>query len=230
MKYVTFIIYSLCYIIYFMLFSKELYTGGHIIELYYPLGILVGIIVTVFLKRKLKINDIKRLVTGFTFGTSLLIIMPLALDVAYGSIMSDFYMGGYQNLFQIAEYVQQEDNLVIIHLKKLQEGVFAHNIQNGRTVMSDNRVIQGTYFINEKEYIIFDWDKREIINRKTADEIGQLAHEYIINKQDFNQEYYGDILKYEMNGYGVFFWCEQNNFSLELHIKDNDYYFEDSLI
>lgn len=84
--------------------------------------------------------------------------------------------------------------------------------------------------INEKEYIIFDWDKREIINRKTADEIGQLAHEYIINKQDFNQEYYGDILKYEMNGYGVFFWCEQNNFSLELHIKDNDYYFEDSLI
>ena len=86
--------------------------------------------------------------------------MPLALDVAYGSIMSNFYMGGYQNLFQIAEYVQQEDNLVIIHLKKLQEGVFAHNIQDGRTVMSDNRVIQGTYFINEKEYIIFDWDER----------------------------------------------------------------------
>ena len=220
------VIYSLCYTIYFMLFSKEIYTGGHIIELFYPLGILLGVIVTYFLKMKIIKGDIRQLILGFTFGMALLILIPLAMDGVYGSIMSDLYMGGYQNLFQIPEYMQQEDNLVTIHLEKLQEGVFAHNIQAGYKVMSGDHIIQRIYFINEKEYIIFDWNKKEIINRNKVSEIERLAHEYIMDDQEINKEYYGEILKYRMDGYGVFFWCEKNNFRLTLYTEEGEFYFE----
>ncbi|HHX60629.1 MAG TPA: hypothetical protein GX707_07940 [Epulopiscium sp.] len=225
MRYYVITIYSLSYIIYFMLFSKELYTGGHIIKLYYPLAILLGIIITWFLKVKIIKDDIRQLILGFTFGITFLILIYITMDGLYGSIISDFYMGGYQNLFQIPEYMQQEDNLVTIHLAKLKEGVFAHNIQTGHQVMANNYIIQRIYFINEKEYIIFDWDKREIINRKTVSEIEQLAHEFIINAEEINKEYFGEIIKYRVDGDGVFFWCKKHDFHLTLYTRDGAFYF-----
>lgn len=223
---ISMIIYSLCYIMYFMLFSKELYTGGHIIKLYYPLGILIGIIIVFFLKAKIIEGDIRQLIIGFTNGMAFLILMPITMSGLYGSIISDFYLGGYQNLFQMAEYIQQEDNLVTIHLEKLKEGVFAHSIESGYKVLLGDIITQRIYFINEKEYIIFDWNKREIINRKTISEIEQLAYESIMNDQEINKEYFGTILGHRMDGYGVSYRCEKNDFNLKLYTKKGGFYFK----
>lgn len=223
---ITMITYSLFNVIYFMLFSKELYTGGHIIKIYYPLGILLGVMLTLFFKVKTKKRDIRQLIIGFIFGMVVLIFIPITMDWGYGSIIASFYRDGYQNLFQMPEYIQQEDNLVTIHLEKLKEGVFAHSMQAGYEVLSDDNIIQRIYFINEKEYIIFDWSTKEIINRKKVSEIEQLAHEYLKNDHEINKEYYGEILKYRMDEYGVFFWCEKHDFHLTLYTKEGDFYFK----
>jgi len=102
------LVYNILFsIIYFCIFSKALYRTGSIINIYYPGAIVIGVGIFLILNKKFwSLNHIN--LTIAILGLVIFIfLIPLILDVFWGSQLRNLYLMGYNNLFDIWSYYRE---------------------------------------------------------------------------------------------------------------------------
>jgi len=100
-------------ILYFALFSRELYRGGDIIQLYYPRGILCCVVLTLIYNSFV----LKQNITLLAINCGIAIIVFIAVRFLFGYLfrgfIGDYYARGYENLFQLFSYFRERDDWTI---------------------------------------------------------------------------------------------------------------------
>ena len=92
------IIYCICY---FILCSKEIYTAGNIIEVYYPGCIVIGVILNYMCTSKLSKVELLSSTCILIFITFL---VPFIIDKAFHSYLMQYYMAGYPNMLYFMKW------------------------------------------------------------------------------------------------------------------------------
>jgi len=90
--------------IYFSLFSKSLYRYGKIIDVYYPIGIGIGIVILFVLGKVILHWSNKFIISTIVVLVVLFFVFSWLVNLFAGDILRDFYMRGYENLFHLPEY------------------------------------------------------------------------------------------------------------------------------
>ena len=93
------VIYCICY---FILRSKEIYTYGNIIEVYYPVCIAIGLILNYICTSNPSKFELLRNTGILIFITFLL---PFILDKAFHSYFRRYYIQGYPNLLYFIQWL-----------------------------------------------------------------------------------------------------------------------------
>lgn len=172
---------------YFVLASKELFPQqAPIVELYYPIGIILGFITIYLVNRRYIKCGTSYIVTSTIVLTMFLLVFTLIIGALYGSILDDYYQFSKSNtLIGLIRYEEQKGNFITIHKEMLKQGVFTEGIVEGyhNELGISDRIYneQYTYNINNS-FIIFDWNTRKVIKIKKEDDIVNGAYDYLIKE------------------------------------------------
>jgi len=93
-------------VVYFVLFSKNLYRAGYIINLYYPGAILLGIIALLILNKLFWRMERLCLFAAILGLIVLIFAIPLVCTFFWEGQLRDLYGRGY-NLLEIASYYRE---------------------------------------------------------------------------------------------------------------------------
>lgn len=184
-------------VLYFILGSKELFRqvgGGFIPSLYYPIGIILSVIISLTIWGILhKSFSWKAFVLAaimiFTFS-----LITLSINSKYGFIMRDYYSfrKDYKTLLGIIDYSNKKGNYITIYKEAKKEDIKVKKISTGYNknypltgyVLGDNEL---SYNINGEYIISFNWDEQYINECANIDNIIDRCIQYMVEEFKVNK-------------------------------------------
>jgi hypothetical protein len=174
-------------LLYFVFFSYEEY-GGHaqfLPPLILPLmSIVLFVCGTLFAKRLLNMNTFQSVLYSILLVVILLILSGLAGD-RYRYFLKHYYQStGYTNLLHLQEYGDQKGNYLTLTHELNKEGIKVTSLFTGsndkrdwRTIEEQKSYVQAIYYANDHLYVLYDWEREEIVKCVTKKQMEALWFE-----------------------------------------------------
>lgn len=211
-------------IIYFSLNSKENYNQqAQIIRLYYPIGIILGIITIVLLNSYFIKSGKSYIIISTIVMILFLFAFTFMLDVLYRPILSNYYKHDHSTLIGIVKYEGQKGNYIKIYKKMLKEGIYANSMAEGYSnqegKLSETYTEQITYHINNV-FIIFDWDKENVIKKEREEDILKGAYGYLMKNKNVTRE---QLDNYSINGCHIGVGSGKEYYNIIVYARDGEF-------
>lgn len=218
--------------IYFIFMSKDLYrdlSNSYIPNLYYPIGIIVSILLIILIKRYLNINKVE-VIISLTLCITLLFVFTIIVKNSYDSILEDYYSYGYHSLFSLPHYANRKGNYIKIYQQMKRIGISSKYIAIGYETKYKDIIYnffdqEITYNINEEYIIVFDWKNEEIIDIQTKKQvikecISYLSESLTIDKDLIKMDYFIDCVgKFSVENQHYWVYVHPNNGKLAYTVE-----------
>lgn len=119
------------------------------------------------------------------FMAFVFISLTLFIHSHYGYIFQHYYQKfPYSNLLSIQEYSNEKGNYLTVRDRVKDKGISVDIISEGNTDLGDSNIRETPftkmiYLINSQQYIIFDWNQKEITAFINKEELQQIAEEQL---------------------------------------------------
>lgn len=170
---------------YFIYFCSMDYNGTKIVvpNPTIPLMVVILFVFGFVMGRRMFTKE--KIICALILSSLLIVIFLLAINIIdnrYSNLLTHYYRQGYTTLESIGDYKNTKGNYIVIN-KKLNEYGYSGlaTIDSGNDDARDMRYngnyIQKVYLIDNEFYILFDWNKKEIIDTLTVDELASKVRE-----------------------------------------------------
>lgn len=223
---------------YFSFRSKELYSGPHFIRLYYPLAVVLALIIFCLLNLLVFKNG-QFFALSATGGAILFtVILTLICHHLYSSILNDYYRSTPAgNLLQLGEYSKHKGNYFTLYQSLRKRGIYARTLSTGyasgaegqNTLSQDNTRFENVlYLVNGETYVIYDWSSYEVQALLSGEEVYRQSMDYLRTQVSTDAaKLQGEASTYWLKARNIILSIGPVNYSVKLFPKEGKIYFKE---
>lgn len=216
---------------YFTFRSKELYSGPHFIRLYYPLAVVLGLVIFCLLNMVLFKNG--RIPALAAAGSAILftVIVTLLCSRFYGSILNDYYRSTpAHNLLQLGDYGKLKGNYITLYKSLRTKGILPRTLSTGNasgaegqdTLSQDSVQFEDVlYLVNGETYLIYNWSRQEVQALLPGEEVYRQSLDYLEGQASTGAaKLQGEAGSYWLKARNIIITYGQDSYSVKLYPED----------